>query len=69
MKNDIMMQLTFKPYLLQLSHVFRISTGARSEAPIMLTCISFEGFEGYGEASVPALYGESLQSVTNFLLK
>lgn len=62
-----MLQFTFKPYTIQLKHVFRISRGARSTAPIMLTKISWEGVEGYGEASLPPLYGESHETAQAFL--
>jgi L-alanine-DL-glutamate epimerase-like enolase superfamily enzyme len=64
-----MLKLTYKLYLLQLKHVFRISRGSRSTAPLMLTCISYEGVEGYGEASMPPLYGESVETATAFLSK
>lgn len=64
-----MLELTYKPYLLKLHHVFKISRGSRDSAPLMLVRIGFEGEFGYGEASMPALYGESLASATEFLSK
>lgn len=62
-----MLTLSYKPYLLQLKRVFKISRGSRSSAPLMLTRLSFEGYEGFGEASMPALYGESFESAQSFL--
>lgn len=53
--------------MLQLKHVFRISRGARNAAPLMLTKISYSGVDGYGEASMPPLYGETLESAGSFL--
>jgi len=35
----------------------------------MLTRIQFDGVSGYGEASMPPLYGESIESATQFLSK
>lgn len=64
-----MLKLDFKPYTLQLKHVFRISRGARSSTPVMLVRISFDGIEGYGEASMPPLYGESFVTASEFLSK
>lgn len=62
-----MLQLSFTPYTLRLRSVFRISRGARSTAPLMLLRISFDGHEGYGEASMPVLYGESHETAADFL--
>jgi len=64
-----MLKLKYKYYLLKLNHEFRISRGSRSEAPLMLTSISFDGVDGFGEASMPTLYGESLESAVSFLSK
>lgn len=64
-----MFKLSFYPYILKLEHVFRISRGARSSTPLMLTRIEFEGVTGFGEASMPPLYGESIDTATEFLSK
>jgi L-alanine-DL-glutamate epimerase and related enzymes of enolase superfamily len=64
-----MIQLAWQTYMLRLKHVFRISRGARSEAPLILTRISYNGTEGIGEGSLPPLYGESWESATAFLEK
>ena len=61
------MKLTFKPYTLELKHVFTIATNSRSTTPVILTQIEHEGIIGYGEASMPPYLGESHESVTKFL--
>src|SRR5690554_3073427 len=64
-----MLELEFMPYTLNLRHVFRISQGARDSTPIMLIRISYDGVNGYGEASMPPLYGESSESARAYLAK
>jgi len=64
-----MLKLVFKPYDLRLNHVFRISRGARTSTPLVLTKLSYEGVDGFGEASMPPLYGESIDSACAFLAK
>jgi L-alanine-DL-glutamate epimerase-like enolase superfamily enzyme len=63
------MKLGYKPYTLELKHTFTISSGSRSTTPVMLTQIEFEGYRGYGEASMPPYLGESHDSVAKFLQK
>jgi L-Ala-D/L-Glu epimerase len=63
------MTLRFKPYELQLKHVFTIAEGSRSTTPVMLTEISFDDRVGYGEASMPPYLGESHASAEAFLSK
>jgi len=62
-----MLKLAFKPYDLQLNHVFRIARAARTSTPLVLTQLSYEGVNGYGEAAMPPLYGESIQTASTFL--
>ncbi len=64
-----MIKLTYKPYDVQLKHVFRISRGERKNAPVMLTKLTYEGVDGYGEGSMPPLYGESLETAQAFYAK
>lgn len=61
--------IRYRPYTLNLKYVFRISRGERSSTPLLLTAIDFEGVTGYGEASMPPLYGESQESAINFIKK
>ncbi len=63
------MVLRWKPYQLQLKHVFAISGSSRTTTPVVLTCIEHAGFIGYGEASLPPYLGETQASVARFLDK
>jgi L-alanine-DL-glutamate epimerase-like enolase superfamily enzyme len=63
------MNLTYRPYTLELKHVFTIATSSRTTTPIVLTEIEFNGIIGYGEASMPPYLGESHESVQAFLSK
>ncbi len=63
------MKLTFRPYTLELKHVFTIATSSRSTTPVMLTEIEYEGVTGYGEASMPPYLGESQETAAKFLAK
>lgn len=59
--------LRFRPYTLELRHVFTIAAGSRSTTPVVLTELEYEGIFGYGEASMPPYLGESHESVMAFL--
>ncbi len=61
------LKLTFRPYELQLKHVFTIASNSRKTTAVMLTEIEWEGVIGYGEASMPPYLGESHQTATKFL--
>lgn len=63
------MKLTFKPYTLELKHVFTLATSSRTTTPVMLTQIEYDGIKGYGEASMPPYLGESHESSVKFLSK
>ncbi|MBZ0183176.1 MAG: dipeptide epimerase [Melioribacteraceae bacterium] len=63
------MKLTFEPYTLELKHVFTIATSSRTTTPVMLTKIEYDGFVGYGEASMPPYLGESQDTAAKFLSK
>jgi L-Ala-D/L-Glu epimerase len=64
-----MMTLRFKPYELQMKHVFTIAEGSRSTTPVMLTEIAFGDTIGYGEASMPPYLGENHATAAAFLSK
>jgi len=68
-KSNSKMKLTFKPYTLELKHVFTIATSSRSTTPVMLTEIEYDGIIGYGEASMPPYLGESQETAAKFLSK
>lgn len=61
--------LRFFPYELQLKHAFNLAKFSRTTTPGVQVEIDFEGFTGYGEASMPPYLGESVKSVTEFLAK
>ncbi|MDR2683238.1 MAG: dipeptide epimerase [Dysgonamonadaceae bacterium] len=63
------MKLTFRPYDLQLRHVFTIANSSRTTTQVILTEIEYEGITGYGEASMPPYLGETQASVVEFLKK
>jgi L-alanine-DL-glutamate epimerase-like enolase superfamily enzyme len=63
------MTLTYRPYDLQLKHVFTIANSSRTTTPVVLTEIEYEGVTGYGEASLPPYLGETQASVMDFLKK
>ncbi len=61
------MRLSFRPYTLELKHVFTVAVHSRTTTPAVLTEIEYEGITGYGEASMPPYLGESQDSVIKFL--
>ena len=63
------LKLSYKPYTLELKHVFTIATNSRTTTPVVLTEVEYEGMIGYGEASLPPYLGESHQTVSEFLSK
>ena len=63
------MKLSYRTYDLQLRHTFTVSGFSRNTTPVVLTTIEYEGFTGYGEASMPPYLGESQESVISFLKK
>ncbi len=63
------MKFSFKPFTLELKHVFTIATSSRSTTPVMLTQIEYDGVIGYGEASMPPYLGESHKTASEFLSK
>ena len=68
-RNDARMKLRFRPYTLELKHVFTIATSSRTTTPAMLTEIEYDGVVGYGEASMPPYLGESQEGAAAFLSK
>lgn len=63
------MHLTFEPYELKLKHVFTVSSFSRSTTPDVQVRIDYDGYTGYGEASMPPYLGQSVESVCTFLKK
>lgn len=67
--NSTKFKLSWMPYELQLNHTFTISGFSRATTPVVLTKISYDGLEGYGEASLPPYLGETQASVIELLKK
>ena len=63
------MVLRFRPYTLQLKHVFTVAVNSRTTTPVVLTEVEYDGIVGYGEASMPPYLGESHDTATAFLAK
>ncbi len=66
-KGDGKMHLRFFPYELELRHTFTVASYSRKTTPDVQVEIEYEGFTGYGEASMPPYLGQSVESVTAFL--
>lgn len=63
------MKLSFEPYELQLRHTFTVASYSRKTTPDVQVRIDFDGFTGYGEASMPPYLGQTVESVSAFLQK
>lgn len=63
------MHLSFEPYELKLKHVFTVSSFSRSTTPDVQVRIDYDGYTGYGEASMPPYLGQTVESVCSFLKK
>lgn len=61
--------LRFKPYTLEMRHVFTVASYSRTTTPVVLTELEYDGIIGYGEASMPPYLGETQESVIQFLSK
>ena len=59
--------LSFRPYELNLKHTFTVSKHSRTHTPDVLVFLEYDGITGYGEASMPPYLGETVDSVCAFL--
>ena len=59
--------LSWEPYELQLQHTFSVSGSSRNSTPGVQVRLEYDGFVGYGEASMPPYLGHTVASVQNFL--
>lgn len=59
--------MTFRPYTLEMKHVFTVASLSRTTTPVVLVEIEYDGIIGYGEATMPPYLGESQESVMAFL--
>lgn len=62
-------RLSYEPYELQLRHTFTVSSYSRKTTPGVQVKVEYEGYTGYGEASMPPYLGQSVESVISFLNK
>ena len=63
------MQLSWAPYELQLRHTFTVASYSRTTTTDVQVEIRYDGFTGYGEASMPPYLGQTVESVCAFLSK
>ncbi len=63
------MKMSWAPYELKLAHVFTVATYSRTTTPDVQLQIEYDGFTGYGEASMPPYLGHTVESVCAFLEK
>ena len=63
------MQLSWEPYELPLAHTFTVASYSRTTTPDVQVEIRYDGFTGYGEASMPPYLGQTVESVCAFLAK
>ena len=63
------MHLSFFPYELQLQHTFTVASYSRTTTPDVQVEIEYDGYVGYGEASMPPYLGHTVESVCAFLKK
>lgn len=61
------LNLRFRPFELQLKHVFTLAGSSRTTTPVVLTELECDGVIGYGEASLPPYLAENQESVAAFL--
>lgn len=66
---DARMHLSFFPYELQLQHTFTVASYSRTTTPDVQVEIEYDGYVGYGEASMPPYLGHTVESVCAFLQK
>lgn len=63
------LSLSWEPYELKLRHTFSVSGSSRNSTPGVQVRIAYDGFVGYGEASMPPYLGHTVASVQAFLGK
>ncbi len=61
------MQASYISYNLELKHPFAIAKFSRTSTPLLLLKLTYEGHEGFGEASMVPYMGESYDSAVAFL--
>lgn len=68
-KQSPRMKLSWEPYELELRHTFTVASYSRKTTPDVQVRIDYDGFTGFGEASMPPYLGHTVESVCAFLAK
>jgi len=68
-KADNKLRLEWEDFTAIMKYTFTISGSSRSSTPIVITKLSWNGYEGYGEASMPPYLGETPASCHEFYKK
>lgn len=63
------MHLSYEVYELKLAHTFTVASYSRTTTPGVQVRIDYDGYVGYGEASMPQYLGHTVGSVCEFLSK
>lgn len=63
------MKLYYQPYELKFKYPFKIARGVRYATPLMFTQLEHDDKKGYGEASMPAFFGETHETAAAFYEK
>lgn len=63
------LKLRYFQYNIELNHPFTVSGFSRTFTPTIQVEILYNGFKGYGEASMPPYLGETPETVCKFLAK
>lgn len=62
-----MIQAVYKEFELELKHPFSIAKFTRTCTPVLLLKLNYDGYFGYGEASMVPYMGENFSTATQFL--
>ena len=68
-RGDGRMHLSWRPYQLTLRHTFTVSSFSRNTTPSVQLTITYEGFTGHGEASLPPYLGYTVEGTIAFFEK
>ena len=63
------MKIKFHRYDLRLKHTFTTARGGRDVSPVVILELEHDGIVGYGESAPIVRYGESVDTVADFLSK
>ena len=63
------LDLQWENFMGKMKYTFTISGSSRTTTPIVISRITWNGYAGYGEASMPPYLGETQASVHEFLKK